>query len=501
MRIRTNNVVRRWMAWSCLLVLSVVCFAQPRTTTHAETNTPEVFPPSTYYRPSYNNFVVEGSDPINVIVYGHSEVDVQNVRDFLAIGGATDGTVWYTNCAIPAQWSPLDGGTTQGNSASDATTGCPSDETGTHRNHTRYWSYSDPANNIYTVYIAASNELDHIFRDNPCAPAHCLLDFNDAADQVATQIRRGADISGWATARYDLSDVPVFQSTQANSAQPSTDGTVRVLCLDSQVNGYCDDLPAQRPLTIQVDQQAIGNRLVAGSLYHFETTVGYSDRDRSAASLDYRFVYTAIGGAQSPLIKPSQRIRGVGTDQTIWGGDIQIPQDAVSQPISMEIAVCDSAGICWKRFNIPYTIISSADCTASPSCIPPPTPEPTRSTPEGTWDYVLTYRDSSGTLGRGTIIIGPARTDGTHDATCTFLTPTGADEGCRIYTSGDPFNWRTTLGITSNGVANFAMVTHNSYYFAQRLYHFDTGGLDGTTVVTGGRSETNANDIITMTRR
>ena len=151
--------------------------------------------------------------------------------------------------------------------------------------------------------------------------------------------------------------------------------------------------------------------------------------------------------------------------------------------------------------DVTYRAVPDESCPTAPSCTPSPTPEPTRSTPEGTWDYVLTYRDGSGTLGSGTIIIGPARTDGTHDATCTFLTPTGADEGCRIYTSGDPFNWRTTLGITSNGVANFAMVTHTSYYYAQRLYHFDTGGLDGTTVVTGGRSETYANDIITMTRR
>lgn len=382
--------------------LGALLIARPA---QAQSGLPDWETPPMYYRPSMNNFVAGGTDPINVIVYGPS-LSAGDVTTLLMNEGWVDNsgsggvvllnaTEQTVDCVSDKAWSPLDGQTPAVQDGSLATFPCPGfKETESDpytRNHLRYWHYDIPQSGTETIYAATSDEElinassnNGVLAQSICLdgtkPVHCLTDFNLARANLRSDLVIAAGAAGWGHGSYDLTGVPVYTTHQYHAAPQnvydttiSTDGTVKVLCLDPanttiqsslpQYNGqsFCAVTPAARPISLSNLTPPEGTILPIGGAQTFKVDVGYSDELRSIASVSFGFSYTRSNGSAA-TVSASASAPGSSRNVGTWTASLNIPADAQlsgsaqTQDVSLAITVCDSAGACWKRNNLHYIL-------------------------------------------------------------------------------------------------------------------------------------------------
>jgi len=396
--------------------------AQPA---RAQSGLPDWETPPMYYRPSSTNFLAGDNDPINVIMYGPglTSTVIQAALDTLGSTSSTlggtyswlDNTGQFTalgvtkNCTNDVVWSPVDAATARAQTGGSATTPCPAIDPDAiiqgalfYRNHNRYWQFSGGDYTTYgfpnpgaaSVYAAVSyeepfvrilpntNPLYNIYAPYPagaggldCGIAHCLANYNDGRDDFARDALAGGNLRGWGTAIKSAASGPTWTNQQAGpyKQQFSSDGTVKVLCLDPanttiqsslpQYNGqsFCAVTPAARPISLSNLTPLQGTILPIAATQTFKVDVGYSDELRSIASVSFSFNYTRSNGSTG-TVSASASAPGTSRNVGTWTGNLSIPADvqlsgsAQTQEVNLSVTVCDSAGACWKRNNLTYIL-------------------------------------------------------------------------------------------------------------------------------------------------
>lgn len=312
------------------------------------------------------------------------------------------------NCTNAVNWSPVDNATARPHTGASATTPCPAISPDLirsdlfYRNHNRYWeftgadygAYGFPSPGSNSIYAAVSYEEPFVRtlpNDNPltniyapysagvlpldCGIAHCLTHYNEGRDDFIADLLAGAAVRGWSTARKANVSGPTWTNQQGGpySQGFSADGVVTVVCIDPanttvqssvpQYNGqsFCSLTPAARPLSLSNLTPLEGTILPIGGSQTVRVDVGYSDELRSIASVIMAFNYTRSNGTTGTV---SANAIAPGTSRNVgaWSASLAVPADvqlsgsAQTQPVSLSITICDSAGSCWKRNNLNFIL-------------------------------------------------------------------------------------------------------------------------------------------------